>query len=185
MKYKSIGRENTGLYYSDVDLTPEKEKLEKEYARGLALLDELLDPAKAKRKRERAPGPLARWLFVPVPRLLPLCVALSLALLAAASMLTGAAFARALRTPVYVYAGARTPVCQKADVPDFSSGSVLVNQATAKQLTVLPRVGAELAERIIAEREANGPFYFPEDLLSVKGIGQKTLENIRGMISLP
>ena len=53
-----------------------------------------------------------------------------------------------------------------------------LNQAGAEELTVLPGIGATTAEAIITEREANGPFCYPEDLISVKGIGKKKLEQI-------
>ena len=39
-----------------------------------------------------------------------------------------------------------------------------------------------MAERIIAEREAHGDYYYPEDLLAVKGIGAKTLQRMRPLL---
>jgi len=49
-----------------------------------------------------------------------------------------------------------------------------VNTATAGQLQLLPRVGPALAARIIEFRTANGPFKAPEELMRVKGIGEKS-----------
>lgn len=51
---------------------------------------------------------------------------------------------------------------------------VNVNTASAEQLDALPGVGPALAARIIAYREAHGPFVAPEHLQRVKGIGIKT-----------
>ncbi len=51
---------------------------------------------------------------------------------------------------------------------------VNVNTAEASQLTLLPRVGPALAQRILDHREANGKFERAEDLLLVRGIGDKT-----------
>lgn len=51
---------------------------------------------------------------------------------------------------------------------------VNVNTAETSQLTLLPRVGPALAQRIIEHREANGKFERSEDLLLVRGIGDKT-----------
>lgn len=48
-----------------------------------------------------------------------------------------------------------------------------LNTATATELTQLPRIGAKTAERIIAFRKANGPFRRAEELMNVKGIGEK------------
>jgi len=54
-----------------------------------------------------------------------------------------------------------------------------INTANAAELDRLPRVGPVIAERIIEFREANGPFASVDDLVKVRGIGAKTLEQIR------
>lgn len=64
-------------------------------------------------------------------------------------------------------------------------GAVDVNSASAQELTALWGVGPSLAQAIIAEREQNGPFHYPEDLLSVKGIGEKTLKHMLDQLRLP
>jgi competence protein ComEA len=48
-----------------------------------------------------------------------------------------------------------------------------VNQATAAQLALLPRIGAKVADRIVDYRKEHGNFARPEDLMEVKGIGEK------------
>ena len=50
-------------------------------------------------------------------------------------------------------------------------GPVNLNRANAEQLEQLPGVGPVLAERIVADREANGPFASVEDLGRVQGVG--------------
>ena len=64
------------------------------------------------------------------------------------------------------------------------NGPVQVNTADAEELTALPGVGETLAALMIRERTENGPFRYVEDLLSVKGIGRKTLQKIRPLIDL-
>ena len=54
-----------------------------------------------------------------------------------------------------------------------------LNQATAEQLTELPGVGEAIANRIVEFRKKNGPFKRVEDLLKVKGIGEKSLDKLR------
>ena len=54
----------------------------------------------------------------------------------------------------------------------------LINAGTAEMLDMLPGIGPVLAERIIEVREQEGPFFFPEDLMSVKGVGKKTTQEI-------
>lgn len=57
---------------------------------------------------------------------------------------------------------------------------VHVNSASLEELCALKGVGPKLAEKIIAVREAQGPFKTGADLQKVPGIGKKKLE---GMIS--
>jgi competence protein ComEA len=64
-------------------------------------------------------------------------------------------------------------------------GLIALNQADASVLEDLPGVGPVLAERIVAHREANGPFDTVEDLLEVPGIGEAKLAAMRDSISVP
>ena len=57
-----------------------------------------------------------------------------------------------------------------------------INTATADELMQLNGVGPQYASEIIAYREKFGPFKMPEDLMQVKGIGQKTFEKNREII---
>jgi competence protein ComEA len=57
-----------------------------------------------------------------------------------------------------------------------ASGVVNVNTADESQLTLLPRIGPSIAGRIVEFREENGPIEAKEDLMLVRGIGEKTFE---------
>lgn len=57
--------------------------------------------------------------------------------------------------------------------------TVDINQADAEELAQLPGLGPTIAARIIAHRDAHGPFTSPEALLDVPGIGDTTLATIR------
>jgi competence protein ComEA len=56
------------------------------------------------------------------------------------------------------------------------AGKIDINKASAEELTQLQKVGPTTAERIVAYRKANGPFKSPDDLMQVKGVGEKILE---------
>ncbi|MFC0188115.1 helix-hairpin-helix domain-containing protein [Fictibacillus aquaticus] len=60
--------------------------------------------------------------------------------------------------------------------------SIIINSATKEELMELPGVGPAKADAIISYRDANGPFSTFEDLLEVRGIGEKTAEQWKEMI---
>ena len=61
---------------------------------------------------------------------------------------------------------------------------VNINTADAVELAALPGIGPVSAGRIVAYREAHGPFRTVEDLLAVRGIGQKRLSSLRALVVL-
>jgi competence protein ComEA len=60
-----------------------------------------------------------------------------------------------------------------------AKGVVNVNTASSEQLQLLPRIGPALSERIMDFREVNGPFKAVEELVAVKGIGERSLEQLK------
>ncbi|TKR21919.1 ComEA family DNA-binding protein [Cellulomonas hominis] len=63
-----------------------------------------------------------------------------------------------------------------------AGGAVDVNTAGGAELQTLPGIGPVLAERIVAWREANGPFASVDALLDVSGIGPAVLGQIRDLV---
>ncbi len=55
---------------------------------------------------------------------------------------------------------------------------VNINKADAAALQSLPGIGEKRAKDIVADREANGPYRFPEELTRVKGIGEETVAGL-------
>ena len=58
-----------------------------------------------------------------------------------------------------------------------------INNASVGELSELPGVSDEIAAAILEERDRLGRFRSPEDLLGVKGIKEKRLQNILPFLS--
>jgi competence protein ComEA len=65
-----------------------------------------------------------------------------------------------------------------------ASGVVNINTADSEELSLLPRVGPTVAQRIVDFRQENGRFQNLEDLMLVRGIGEKTFELMKPYITL-
>jgi competence protein ComEA len=65
-----------------------------------------------------------------------------------------------------------------------AGGAVNINTATANELETLPGIGEVTAQRIIDYRETNGPFETIEDIQDVSGIGPKTFEGMKDLITV-
>jgi len=60
---------------------------------------------------------------------------------------------------------------------------VNLNTATAEELQTLPGIGEVLASRILEHRAEYGPFTCPEELMSVKGIGENLFDRLQDRIT--
>jgi competence protein ComEA len=81
---------------------------------------------------------------------------------------------------------APTPIPARSSGLDLqlNGGLIQINRASQAELETLPHIGPALAERIIAYREANGPFAQIEDLKRVSGIGDKTFADLQNLITV-
>ena len=61
---------------------------------------------------------------------------------------------------------------------------VNLNTATAAQLEKLPGVGAATAQRIVDYRQKNGSFKKIEELMNVKGIGEKSFLKLKPLVTV-
>jgi competence protein ComEA len=64
------------------------------------------------------------------------------------------------------------------------TGLVNINTASASQLETLPGIGPTYAKRIIDYRQSNGGFKSIEEIQNVKGIGPKTFEKLKDLITV-
>jgi competence protein ComEA len=78
------------------------------------------------------------------------------------------------------YAGSGSAASEEAAEPR----AVDLNSASVEQLTTVPGIGDATARRIVEWREEHGPFRRVEDLMKVKGIGEKSLEKLRPHVTV-
>ena len=99
---------------------------------------------------------------------------LTLAVLALGLVVATASAQNASKPP----AAAKTSATVAAVMP------VNLNTATAAQLDTLPGIGKATAERIIEYRQKNGAFKKPEDLMNVRGIGEKNFLKLKPLVTV-
>ena len=71
-------------------------------------------------------------------------------------------------------AGAKPPV----------TGTININTASATELEALPGIGAKTAARIVEYRQKNGPFKKIEELMNVRGVGEKNFLKLKAQITV-
>jgi len=81
---------------------------------------------------------------------------------------------------------APTTATSGAKAPSVAATDQLININTAgiAELDKLPGIGPKYAQAIIDYRNQNGPFVRIDDLVKVKGIGPKTLEKLRSLVTI-
>lgn len=100
---------------------------------------------------------------------------------------TGTAAAQA---PLAAAATSSTPAATAATPPARTTPAataravVNINSATKEELEVLPAIGPAIAQRIVDDRAANGPYKQIEDLARVRGISARTVNELRGQITV-
>ena len=83
--------------------------------------------------------------------------------------------------PPTVSQASRAKAAKTASAP---SGPVNLNTATVAQLDSLPGVGKSTAQRIVDYRQKNGAFKKIEELMNVKGVGEKSFLKLKPLITV-
>jgi competence protein ComEA len=95
-------------------------------------------------------------------------------------MLTALAFVLMLGAATAAQEG-RKPA---SSPPAPHATAVNLNTANASQLEGLPGIGKSVAERIIEYRQKNGGFKKVEDLMNVRGIGEKSFLKLKPLVTV-
>ncbi len=77
----------------------------------------------------------------------------------------------------------------KAGAPTVAKGAapataVNINTASATDLEGLPGIGAKTAARILEYRQKNGPFKKVEELMNVRGVGEKNFLKLKPRLTV-
>jgi len=89
-----------------------------------------------------------------------------------------------IATPVTI--SAQTPsAAAQASVAVAAKPAINLNSATVEQLETLPGIGRKVAERILEYRTKSGGFKKIEELMNVKGIGEKSFLKLKPLVVVP
>ena len=68
--------------------------------------------------------------------------------------------------------------------PGAAAAALNLNTATVAQLEALPGIGKSTAERIVEYRQKSGGFKKVEELMNVKGIGEKSFLKLKPLVTV-
>jgi competence protein ComEA len=90
---------------------------------------------------------------------------------------------RASAVAVLLVLGAAMVLYAESSEPAATGPKVNINTATAAELSYLPRLGPKVAARIVEHRKEK-PFARPEELMEVKGIGEKLFVTLKPYVAV-
>jgi len=83
-----------------------------------------------------------------------------------------------------VFEPPKSPVPPENTDSSTSNKKIDLNTATLEELESLPGIGKELGKRILSYRGSKGRFLSTDELKNVRGIGQKTFEKLKNLVTI-
>jgi len=94
------------------------------------------------------------------------------------------AFASMLALQPSNVAAQTKPAARAAVKPAAPAGPVNINTASVAELDALPGIGAKTAALIVEYRQKNGPFKKIEELMNVRGVGEKNFLKLKPQLTV-
>ena len=82
------------------------------------------------------------------------------------------------------FAQTKAPSPARAGATLAPGAIVNINTASAAELDALPGIGAKTAALIVEYRQKNGPFKKIEELMNVRGVGEKNFLKLKPQITV-
>ncbi len=82
------------------------------------------------------------------------------------------------------HAAAQTKPAGSSSALAATATLVNINSASVVDLQTLPGIGAKTAELIVEYRQKNGPFKKVEELMNIRGIGEKNFLKMKPQITV-
>jgi competence protein ComEA len=79
---------------------------------------------------------------------------------------------------------AATPQTKASSAKNSSTQVVNINSASAAEFEALPGIGPKMAARIVEYRQKNGPFKKVEELMNVRGLGEKNFLKLKAQLTI-
>jgi competence ComEA-like helix-hairpin-helix protein len=90
----------------------------------------------------------------------------------------------ALRVPLSLWLLVFLSAAANAEKKKPPLKPVNINTATSEELQQVPGIGPATAQKILQMRKSYGPFKSVDDLLAIRGLGQKRLDKMRKYLTV-
>lgn len=99
-------------------------------------------------------------------------------------LLLALSFVTAAAAPPQSADAAKPAAAAKSASPAPRAVPININTASAAELESLPGIGPKTAARILEYRQKNGPFKKIEDLMNVRGLGEKNFLKLKAQLTV-